>query len=78
MTEDYYIQVIHDAAISTNGTNIDANPLTSMVCGAGDEVVVYTIWNPMSCPAADVVFKQLVLLTSGTSCGSANVMSAHF
>jgi hypothetical protein len=48
----------------------------TMLCGAGDDVVEYTTWKPM-CWSGAVVLTQFELLTSGTSSGSAKVMSAH-
>lgn len=48
-----------------------------MLCGAGDDVVEYTIWKPMW-SSTFVVLTQFELLTSGTSSGSAKVMSAHY
>lgn len=62
--------------MSISGTAIDAYPLTTRLCGAGELVVAYTTSKPISWPGC-VLLKQLVLLTSGTSSGSANVMSAH-
>lgn len=67
----------YDAAASIRGTAIDAYPLTTMLCGAGELVVAYTIWKPISWPGV-VLLKQFVEFTSGTSSGSAKVMSAHW
>jgi len=53
--------------------------LKALTCAAGyarELVVVYTIWKPMLSSGFDEL-KQFVLLTSGTSSGSANVISAH-
>jgi hypothetical protein len=72
-----YSHVTHVAAASMIGTMRDIHPFSITVCEAGDEVVAKTIWKPISSPMA-VELKQFDLLTSGTSCGSAKVISAHY
>jgi hypothetical protein len=72
-----YSHVIRLAAASIIGTATDIHAGMTIVRGAGDEVVVYTIWKPMVSPMV-VELKQFVELTSGTSSGSAKVISAHY
>jgi hypothetical protein len=73
-----YSHVNHVAATKTIGASIDAYPLTTALWGAGELVDAYNIsksmiffWLP------SVELKQLSVVTSGTSFGSAKVISAH-
>jgi hypothetical protein len=74
---NYHSHVIQLAATSM-GSMIDIHGFGEKFWFAGELVVAYTSWKPMSVlPCAFVVFKQLLLFTSGTCSGSVNVISAH-
>lgn len=47
------------------------------LCGAGELVVVYSIWNPIFWLGC-VELKQFSGVTGSTSCGSAKVISTHY
>jgi energy-converting hydrogenase Eha subunit H len=73
----FYTHVTHVAAAKSNGATIDAHLLTITFLGAGELVVEYSIWKSMILLEPSVELKQFSLVTSGTSFGSAKVISAH-